>query len=185
MGLDETARENVHIAAHLHDIGKIGVSDRILKKPGKLKPDEMEEMQTHPIIGFTILEKLSVFGRISGIVLHHHERFDGLGYPNGLKGNEIPLESRVIAVADAFDAMTSDRPYRNGMPVEKAFREIRSHAGDQFDPMVVKYFKTAAKPIMDGIKKSSCIFRRHERVEHKDLMHSRAAIPGFALKSLG
>ena len=126
MGSDTDTHQRVHIAAHLHDIGKVGVSDYILNKPGKLAKEEMKEMQSHSRIGYNILKRIPMFQEISRIVLHHHERFDGGGYPKGLSGEAIPFESRIIAVADAFDAMTSDRPYRKGMPPEEAASEIRN-----------------------------------------------------------
>lgn len=174
MKLDGIHRENVHIAAHLHDIGKIGVSDRILNKPGRLSAEEIKEMQWHPTIGFTILKRLPLFENIARIVLHHHERFDGCGYPQGLKGKEIPLESRIISVADAFDAMTSFRPYRNGIPADAAIREINSHSGDQFDPVVVGHFNAVSDHIVDRTRMHPPTTGDLSNPEHEYLMHSRA-----------
>jgi putative nucleotidyltransferase with HDIG domain len=146
MGLDEDTRQRIHIAAHLHDIGKIGVSDAVLKKTGNLTKTEMKEMQSHSRIGYNILSRIPMFQEISRIVLYHHERFDGHGYPEGLKGEAIPLESRIIAVADAYDAMTSDRPYRKGMPPGDAVREISRHKGKQHCPLAVRHFNRIICP---------------------------------------
>lgn len=121
MGLPESEIRQIHIAAHLHDIGKIGVPDRILNKPGRLDPAEILQIQAHPRIGCNIFERLSILKEISTLVLYHHERFDGLGYPDGLKGGNIPLTSRIISVVDAFDALNSDRPYRKAKDYDACF----------------------------------------------------------------
>lgn len=126
--------------ALLHDIGKIGIEDRILHKPEKLTPEEWEIMKTHPIIGYEALKHIKFLTDALPIVRHHHERYDGKGYPDGLKGNEIPIGARIFAIADAFDAMTSDRPYRKAMSVEKALWEIAACSGTQFDPNIVGIF---------------------------------------------
>ncbi|HHC25423.1 MAG TPA: HD-GYP domain-containing protein [Desulfobacterales bacterium] len=172
MGSDTDTHQRVHIAAHLHDIGKVGVSDYILNKPGKLAKEEMKEMQSHSRIGYNILKRIPMFQEISRIVLHHHERFDGGGYPKGLSGEAIPFESRIIAVADAFDAMTSDRPYRKGMPAEDAADEISRHSGAQFCPSVVSHFSN-----MPQFSHSNALRTFHENalfssVGHEYLMHS-------------
>lgn len=122
--------ERLRYGALLHDIGKIGVPDAILLKPGKLTPDEFEKMKLHPVTGARIVE--SVLSDVREIIRHHHEHFDGTGYPDGLKGEEIPLEARVISVADAFDAMTSDRAYRKGMSVENAVKILRAGRNTQW-----------------------------------------------------
>ncbi len=140
MDLPKDKIDGIHIGAHLHDIGKIGVPDKILNKMGKLTDDEMSHMRAHPRIGFNILERLPLFKDISQIVLYHHERFDGLGYPEGLKAESIPLESRIISVADTFDALSSDRPYRKARGYDECFKEIYLHAGSQLCPTVVKHF---------------------------------------------
>lgn len=130
----------VHMAGHLHDVGKIGIPDHILHKPGPLTPAEWEIMRRHPAIGAEILRPVRVFcGRpgVCEIVLAHHERFDGSGYPNGLRGREIPLGARLVAVADAFSAMTEDRPYRKGLSLAQAVEEIERGRGSLFDPEVV------------------------------------------------
>ena len=136
-------RENLHIAALLHDIGKIGIPDSILNKEGKLTPEEYEKIKEHPVIGTAILYPIKELGVILGGVRSHQERFDGAGYPDGLKGLDIPLLARIIAVADAFDAMTSNRPYRTKKSIEKAVAEIKECSGTQFDPDVAQAFARA------------------------------------------
>lgn len=124
----------------LHDIGKIGVPDRILGKTGPLTPDEFAVMKTHPEIGAKIIEGVPFLKPALPYVYYHHERYDGSGYPTGVKGTDIPLEGRILAVVDAFDAITSDRPYRKGQPVEVAIEELKSYAGVQFDAEIVEIF---------------------------------------------
>lgn len=131
----------------LHDIGKVGIPESILCKPCALTEAEWEVMRTHPVIGAQIVEPIRFLGEAVHIVRHHHESFDGRGYPDGLRGAEIPLPARIFAVADSFDAMTSDRPYRGRMTTEDALREIGSGAGTQFDPEVVEVF---VRMIEDG-----------------------------------
>lgn len=138
MGIKGKELEIIHMAAHLHDIGKIGIPDEILHKKGKLTEDEFENIKKHPEIGSQILncsEKLKVFSKL---VLHHHERWDGNGYPSGLKGDKIPLGSRIIAVADSIDAMTSERPYRKSISWDRCRKEIEDNKGQQFDPSIVE-----------------------------------------------
>ncbi len=138
MGLKGSKLETIHLAAHLHDIGKIGISENVLNKVGKLLPEEWAEVKKHPEIGYNILSKSQYMKEVSKIVLHHHERWDGKGYPYGLKSTEIPLGSRIIAVADSIDAMTYDRPYRPAMSWKECKNEIILNRGIQFDPAVVK-----------------------------------------------
>jgi putative nucleotidyltransferase with HDIG domain len=126
--------------ALLHDIGKIAVSDSILLKPAKLTAEEWEEMRKHPMAGDEILKRVPFLHPASAIVRHHHERFDGTGYPDALKGAEIPLGARLFTVADTLDAMTSDRAYRKGPGFEAARAEIQRHSGRQFDPHIVELF---------------------------------------------
>lgn len=128
---------NLRVAAILHDIGKIGVNGDILCKPGALAPCESDEIRSHPVIGGRIVRSLYGYD-LEPIVRHHHERFDGTGYPSGLKGHDIPLESRLIFIADTFDAMTSSRPYRRATSTEKTLLELEKHAGTQFDPQLVQ-----------------------------------------------
>ena len=144
-GLPEVAgyknfRETLQIAALLHDIGKIGIPDHILNKHTSLTPEEYEEVKKHSIIGATILNPIKELGDVVKEVRHHQECYDGSGYPTGLKGNDIPLIARIIAVADAFDAITSNRPYRKRKSLEEAIQEIKRCSGTQFDPIVVSAF---------------------------------------------
>ncbi|MBN1862172.1 MAG: response regulator [Dehalococcoidales bacterium] len=140
MGLPEATIEKIRFAGQLHDIGKIGVRETVLNKPGRLTDEEFEHMGTHPEIGEHILAPALDDAEILGIVRHHHERYDGNGYPDRLAREEIPLGARVLAVADAFDAMTSERPYRETPGPEIAVAEIERGAGSQFDPKVVAAF---------------------------------------------
>jgi hypothetical protein len=137
LGFGEDELEAVEVGAIVHDIGKIGIPDRILLKPGRLDADEFAEMRKHPEISSYILDGLDVPQIVVEMARHHHERFDGNGYPDGLAGEQIPLAARILSVADAFDAMTSDRPYRAALPPEEALAEIRRNAGTQFCPAVV------------------------------------------------
>lgn len=140
MGLSQSSMDELELFSMLHDIGKIGIDDRILNKPGGLTPDEWEIMKKHPEIGFLITMSSPDFASISEYVLTHHERWDGTGYPLGLSGEEIPLLARILAVADAFDAMTSDRVYRKALSKEAAVEEIGKNAGTQFDPQIASLF---------------------------------------------
>jgi polar amino acid transport system substrate-binding protein len=123
--------------AALHDIGKIGVPDEILLKRGRLTEEEMDLIRLHPVLGASILSRAAGMNRMVPIVLHHHERWDGSGYPSGLGHVDIPVESRIIFVADAFDAMTAVRPYGRVYTTEEALAELRAHSGSQFDPLLV------------------------------------------------
>ena len=130
----------VRLGAILHDVGKIGIDDHILKKDGSLNDEEWRLMKTHPQLGFEIMHRVEGMYEVTHGIRFHHERWDGRGYPNGLKGEEIPLVARVISVADAYDAMVSNRPYRQGIGVERAYDEIVKNQGTQFDPVVVQAF---------------------------------------------
>jgi response regulator RpfG family c-di-GMP phosphodiesterase len=143
IGLSPLEIEELKLSAILHDIGKIGVADRILQKPGKLEPEEFEEMSSHPRIGSEILEHVKPLRTMLGGVRHHHEKFDGSGYPDGKREEEIPLTARIISVADAFDAMTSNRAYRKALDIEVALKELEVFSGVQFDPCVVAAFMQA------------------------------------------
>ncbi len=138
LGIRGKQLEEIHIAAHLHDIGKIGIPEQILNKKEVLLPHERRQVEEHPRVGYEILAQSKYLLSIAKIVLHHHERWDGKGYPAGLQGERIPLGSRVIAVADTVDAMTSDRPYRQAMGWPKCRLEIEAQKGCQFDPIVVE-----------------------------------------------
>lgn len=130
----------LEVSALFHDLGKIGVPDQVLKKPSRLTNDEFLEMKLHPSKSFEILQEFPIFSRMATNAKYHHERYDGRGYPEGLKGDDIPFFSRIILIADTFDAMTSTRPYRKGMSFEVAFAELREFAGSQFDPVIVEKF---------------------------------------------
>lgn len=140
MNMNASEIKNLQIAGLLHDIGKIGISNDILDKEGPLNEEEWIVIKKHPEISYNILSAVNDYGPLAEIVLAHHEWWDGSGYPNGLKGEEIPVKARIIAIADAFDAMISDRPYRKGMSEEKALQIIESQAGKQFDPAIVSIF---------------------------------------------
>ena len=140
MGIGEDERRLICHAALLHDIGKIGIADAVLNKTGVLSPEDRDVIEHHPIWGDSIIGPIRMLDRVQTLVRHHHERFDGTGYPDKLSGHDIPLGARVIAVADAFDAMTSNRPYRAALPLATALLEIKRGAGTQFDPDVVEAF---------------------------------------------
>ena len=140
LGLSQHQIEIICIGAQLHDIGKIGISDGILLKPGPLTPAEFGLIKLHPQIGRRILEKDPGFDSILDLVELHHENWDGTGYPYGLAEHKIPLEARIVRVADAFDAMTTDRSYRTGHSPESAIEEIRACSGRQFDPNIARAF---------------------------------------------
>ena len=142
MSFNDNAVNQMKIAGLIHDIGKIGVDEKILNKQGGLNDDERREVERHPEIGWRLLSSTNEFSELSLFVLNHHERWDGTGYPNGRKGEDIPLEARIISVADAYDAMTSERSYRSAMSKEEAILELTSRAGTQFDPVIVDIFIT-------------------------------------------
>ncbi len=140
LDLDEEEIANIWRAGALHDIGKIGIPDTIINKPGRLTPEEFEKIKEHPAIGEQMIRPIPFLNPARAIIRHHHERFDGRGYPDGSKGQEIELGARIMAVADTFDAMTSDRPYRKALSVEKAMAELNRCRNSQFDPMAVEAF---------------------------------------------
>jgi HD-GYP domain-containing protein (c-di-GMP phosphodiesterase class II) len=151
LGLERESLADMEVAALLHDIGKIGIADAILNKPAKLTAEEYEVMKKHPEFGWAVLRQVPGMERASLMILHHHENFDGTGYPGGLKGEEIPMGSRIVAVIDAFDAMVSTRPYRQGMPIEEAVRRLVAASGTQFDPRVVNSFLPLAQAEMTSV----------------------------------
>ncbi|MEO1497062.1 MAG: HD-GYP domain-containing protein [Planctomycetota bacterium] len=183
MGYLEDECERIYLAALLHDVGKIGVSDSTLKKPGKLTSEEYAEISKHPDEGWAILCDLKQLKYVLPGVLHHHERWDGRGYPDGLAAGDIPLDGRVMAVADAYDAMTSDRPYRPGMPTAKAESIIRDGAGVQWDPACVDSFFAC----LEDLHAIKAEYRQRERrlrkqpaaeEERANLPHEVTGLPG-------
>jgi HD-GYP domain-containing protein (c-di-GMP phosphodiesterase class II) len=140
MGLSESEIESIEFAGRLHDIGKIGIDRSILRKRSRLNDREYHEMQKHPNMGASIAGKLKFLKKAEGYVRHHHERYDGGGYPDGIKSEQIPIGARILGVVDAFDAMTSDRPYRPALSVDIAVDELEKGLGKQFDPDIAKVF---------------------------------------------
>jgi HD-GYP domain-containing protein (c-di-GMP phosphodiesterase class II) len=140
LGLDDACLRDLEAAAIVHDIGKIGTPDAILRKPSKLTEEEYAIIKKHPEYGWAVLKAVPGFERVSLFVLHHHEGYDGKGYPAGLRGEEIPIGSRIVSVMDAFDAMVSSRPYRIGLPLEEAIRRLHAGSSTQFDPIVTRHF---------------------------------------------
>ncbi|AOZ97910.1 HD-GYP domain-containing protein [Butyrivibrio hungatei] len=137
-GLDDESLTLLHYSALMHDIGKIGMPDAVLRKPGKLSDEERKIIQTHPTIGYDILKTITLMPDMSLVARFHHERWDGTGYPDGLDGVDIPLYARIVSIADAFDAMTSERSYRKPLTFEEAGKEILACKGTQFDPQLVE-----------------------------------------------
>ncbi len=161
-GFDRQRVENLYLAGLLHDIGKIGVPESVLCKPGKLSNEEFDMMRRHPVIGANILSNIRQIQTVMPGVLYHHERIDGRGYPEGLAGDELPMEGRIVGLADSFDAMTSSRTYRNAMPLESVIAEIMRCSGTQFDPVLVDHLLSLdleaflthlreAKPIVSAV----------------------------------
>ena len=155
LGLDDEAMRSLEFGSLLHDIGKIGVPDAILRKPARLDPAEWEEMRLHPTRGRQILDRIEFLEGASRVVAQHHEKWDGSGYPAGLKGEEIDLNARIFAVADAFDAITSDRVYRAGRSYDEALAELDAYSGRQFDPNVVEAFRRVPREEWDEIRRRS------------------------------
>jgi hypothetical protein len=155
MGFDEEWCEKLKLAAPMHDIGKLGIKDMILLKPAKLTDEEFEEMKKHTIYGYEILKDstIDILKMASNVALCHHEKYDGTGYPRGLKGEEIPIEARIVAVADVFDALTSRRPYKEPYEIGRAVEIIEKDSGKHFDPKVVQAFKKALPEIIKILKK--------------------------------
>lgn len=160
-GLQQEHTAEIVLASRVHDLGKIGISNEILLKSGPLTPAEQEIMSHHPEIGATILQSYTAFEGAVDIVRYHHERWDGSGYPQGLKGEEIPIGARILSVVDAFDAMTADRPYRRGAPVDEAVEMLKRGIGSQFDPTVCALFIQTL--IDDGVY-TPPVFTRELRV---------------------
>jgi len=140
LGFAEERMESLEYGALLHDIGKIGIKDEILQKPDVLSSEEFQSIREHPLIGVKIVEGIEFFKDKIPMIRHHHEHFDGSGYPDGLAGEAIPLEARIIAIPDAFDAMTSVRPHRGNMPLQDVIEEMEKCKGTQFDPHILEIF---------------------------------------------
>lgn len=138
--LSKEELKKLEVSAILHDVGKIGIPDRILGKPGKLTFEEFAYMKRHPVLGSSIIEPIAELRGLIPNIMHHHERYDGSGYPHGLKGDDIPFYARIICIADSFDAMTTDRPYRNKLGKKIAYDELENNRGTQFDPKLVPIF---------------------------------------------
>lgn len=151
LGVPEGSMPDIEMGALLHDIGKVGVPDGILNKPARLTDEEYAVVKRHPEFGWTVLRNLPGFERSSLFVLHHHENFNGTGYPAQLKESEIPIGSRIVSVIDAFDAMVSSRPYRRGLPFHEAARRLVESSGTQFDPLVVQTFLPFAEADMVSV----------------------------------
>jgi putative nucleotidyltransferase with HDIG domain len=150
LGLSESTVSQVRLAALLHDLGKIAVPDDILQRPGRVDGEDLEILRRHPEIGHQLLQGLDVHP-VDSWILHHHEHWDGSGYPFGLEGEEIPIGSRIILVADAFDAMTTERCYRSAMSVRAALEELRSKSGTQFDPAVYDALERSLAPVATAV----------------------------------
>ncbi len=153
--LDFSPREekDIHLAGLLHDIGKIGIREVILNKKAKLSDQEYDHIKSHPVVAVRILEPITQLRRVLPAIKFHHERFDGKGYPDGLKGKEIPLGARILAVSDTFDAMTSERPYRSPYPVKETLRKMKQQSGHQFDPEILEVFLKSVDLIKEVARK--------------------------------
>src|SRR5712692_5307652 len=170
MSVDASQLDVIRRGAMLHDIGKIGISDAILLKPGKLTDEEWIDMQKHPQIGYWILDGIEALKPASNVVLSHHERFDGAGYPSKLSRNDIPLGARIFSVTDCLDVMTSDRPYRKALTFEEARTEITQFSGTQFDPEVVKYFLHVPLTVWTDIRTTTSRTQTRSVLDLNDLV---------------
>jgi len=163
LGLPSDKVAVIGTAALLHDIGKIGIPDEVLNKPGRLDSEEWELIRGHPKLSATIIGHVPSLTPCLAAVLHHHERWDGLGYPSGLRGESIPLEARILAVADAFEAMTSPRPYRDRMSISDALEELRRCANNEFDPHLVDVFISIISAKGEIIPKKDMVGKKPNR----------------------
>ena len=145
LGWNAAKLEEVRLGCALHDVGKIAIPDHVLLKPGKLTDEEFASIKTHPVVGARMVQGIAYLEPARPYILHHHERYDGRGYPDRLEGQDIPAEGRLTAIADAFDAMTSNRIYRSGMGLDRALEEIQNGAGKQFDPEMAAVFVRAIR----------------------------------------
>jgi HD-GYP domain-containing protein (c-di-GMP phosphodiesterase class II) len=178
MGLDDAIAGEVQVAALLHDVGKIGIRDELLTKNGPFTPEEWEVMRRHPIFGYEILAPVPIPETIKLAVRHSHERWDGAGYPDGLAGEEVPIAARVIAVADAYEAIVTDRPYRRAQSPLRAIEELQRNAGTHFDPQVVASFLRILRRRTGTLRVQRAAQRR---AEHRDLVQRIAALTGARL----
>lgn len=156
MGLNRSDLQMLEWTGLLHDVGKIGIAERILNKPGKLTPEEFADIERHPRLGYEVLRPLSGLKPVLDAVLYHHENYDGSGYPDGLKGDQIPLFARILRVVDIFDALTSTRSYRSGRTVEEALEILSSGAGETTDPDVTSVFGAAIRKRMNSESNEFC-----------------------------
>ncbi|MCM8766165.1 MAG: HD-GYP domain-containing protein, partial [Candidatus Omnitrophica bacterium] len=147
LGLSQEEIEKISDAAMLHDLGKIGISEKVLLKKSKLNSRELAEIRRHPLIGADILRSIHFMKGILPFIIYHHERYDGEGYPFGIKGEDIPLGARIVAIADVYQALISDRPYRKAYTKKEAMQIIKKGAGTQFDPQIVKVFLEVLKKL--------------------------------------
>lgn len=161
MGYSERECKKISLAGLFHDIGKIGVCESVLNKPDRLNEEEWANIKKHPEVGAEIVSKIEVLKEISDIIMYHHVYYNGKGYPTGLRGEQIPIGARIIAVADSFDAMISDRPYRKAMSVGEACRELEKCSGTQFDPFVVKAF-------------IECVIKSNLKIESQDQLFTES-----------
>jgi putative nucleotidyltransferase with HDIG domain len=176
LGLAEEMQQLAHLCGLVHDVGKIGLAPGLLEKPGPLTLDERRQMEQHSVIGERILAKVEDYAEIANIVRHHHERVDGLGYPDGLDGERIPLISRILAVADAYDAMTSDRPYRDAMPSRVARLRLAQAVDSQFDTAVVAAFEAVLASATEAYRSGQHSNFEVAVGEHMELAPVAAAI---------
>jgi response regulator RpfG family c-di-GMP phosphodiesterase len=176
LGLEKESLRDLELGALLHDIGKIGVPDAILRKPAKLNEEEWEKMKLHPLHGQKILRNIEFLEGAAHIVAQHHEKWDGTGYPFGIRGEDIDIGARIFAVVDAFDAMVSDRVYRAGRPYQEALAELERCAGTQFDPLVVEAFKLIPKEDWEVLRERSLMEKQEIssfQAVVSDLVYSR------------
>ena len=160
LSLSDTEIQRMWLAGYLHDIGKIGIKEAVLNKPGKLNEEEWNLIQQHPVVAGRILGPIPELSDVIDIIVHHHERYNGSGYPDGLEGNSIPLGARILAVADTYDALTSRRPYRDSLALEEAYRVLEEAAGTYLDPVIARAFLNLkrgvkAEPLQDAIELES------------------------------
>ena len=159
LSLSEDEIQNIWIAGFLHDIGKIGIQESVLNKPGRLDPEEWELVKQHPVFAARILEPIEELSDVIEMVRHHHEHFDGTGYPSGIAGADIPLGARILSVADAYDALTSERPYRDAVPEEEALKVFEEASGTQFDPVIASAFLSCKRESAGGHSEVASSFR--------------------------